>query len=48
MIASEITDGQWLVIAGLGTVLVSALLAMAWLTWYCVIRDIKRTERGSQ
>lgn len=48
MIVSEITDGQWLVIAGLGTVLVSALLAMAWLTWYCVISDIRPTAREDQ
>lgn len=44
MIVSEITSGQWTVIAGLGTLLAAGLLAMAWLTWYCVFREVKKGE----
>lgn len=45
MSVSEITAGQWAVISGLGFLMVAALLAMAWLTWYCVIRDVKPEGR---
>lgn len=44
MIVSEITSGQWAVIAGLGAAMTVGLLAMAWLTWYCVIREVKKGE----
>lgn len=45
MIVSEITTFQWEIISGLGALLVLALLSMGWLTWYCVIRDVKKGER---
>lgn len=42
MIVAEITSGQWAVLAGLGALMMVALLALAWLTWYCDSCDVKK------